>query len=38
MKKSAEMFGGSGKSRTFASAFAQKRVKHFKKEFFERFT
>ena len=28
MKKSVEKFGSSEKSRTFASAFAQKRVKH----------
>jgi len=38
MKKSSKMFGGSEKSRTFASAFAQQRARHKRKEFFERFT
>ena len=37
-KKVWEKFGGSEKNRTFAPAFALKRVKHQKKEFFETFT
>ena len=40
LKKSSQMFGGSEKSRTFASAFATKLVasENKKREFFERFT